>query len=71
LLRDFVAVYTSPMSFRAEIQGQAVDVDDRETLLDAALRAGIDFPHSCKVGGCGTCACRIAGGRVRELIGEV
>ncbi|MEO1480663.1 MAG: fatty acid desaturase [Myxococcota bacterium] len=55
------------MSFRAEIQGQAVDVDDRETLLDAALRAGIDFPHSCKVGGCGTCACRIAGGRVREL----
>ena len=39
----------------------------RETVLDAALRAGIDFPFSCKVGGCATCKCQLLSGKVREL----
>lgn len=30
-----------------------------QTVLDAALDAGIPFPHSCRGGGCGTCRCRV------------
>jgi Na+-transporting NADH:ubiquinone oxidoreductase subunit NqrF len=49
------------------INDQAVTVQPRETVLRAALRNGIDFPSSCRVGGCGTCKCRLASGRVKEL----
>lgn len=38
-----------------------------ETVLNAALRHGIAFPHSCKVGGCGACKCQLVDGKVREL----
>ncbi|WP_337057907.1 2Fe-2S iron-sulfur cluster binding domain-containing protein [Pseudomonas sp. USHLN015] len=44
-----------------------IRANPRETLLHAALRHGIDFPHSCRVGGCATCKCRLVAGRVREL----
>ncbi len=49
------------------INGQAVPVEPKETVLQAALRAGVDFPNSCRVGGCGTCRCKLASGRVKEL----
>lgn len=38
-----------------------------ETVLNGALRHGIAFPHSCKVGGCAACKCQLLEGRVREL----
>lgn len=38
-----------------------------ETLLNGALRHGLSFPHSCKVGGCAACKCRLVAGQVREL----
>jgi NAD(P)H-flavin reductase/ferredoxin len=51
----------------AQINGQAVVVHERETVLQAALRNGIDFPNSCRVGGCGACKCKLASGQVTEL----
>ena len=45
----------------------AIAVAAGETILQAALRSGIDFPHSCRVGGCGACKCRLASGQVEEL----
>jgi NAD(P)H-flavin reductase/ferredoxin len=54
-------------SFTAHINGQATTVAAGETLLHAALRQGIDFPHSCRVGGCATCKCRLIEGKVKEL----
>lgn len=51
----------------ATIDGVEVPVHAGQTLLDAALRAGIAMPYGCRVGGCGTCRCRLLGGRVREL----
>jgi p-cymene monooxygenase electron transfer component len=48
-------------------QGQPFTLDARETVLNGALRAGVGFPHSCKVGGCGACKCRLVSGKVREL----
>ena len=38
-----------------------------ETVLQAALRHGIEFPNSCRAGGCGTCKCRLTAGKVKEL----
>lgn len=38
-----------------------------ETVLNGALRAGIAFPHSCKVGGCASCKCKLVSGKVKEL----
>ena len=49
------------------INGNSVSVEPRETILQAAERAGIDFPHSCRVGGCGSCKCRVTRGSVKEL----
>lgn len=37
-----------------------------ETVLQAALRNGVEFPNSCRVGGCGSCKCRLADGTVHE-----
>lgn len=51
----------------ASINGQPIRVMPKETLLQAALRQGIDFPHSCRVGGCASCKCRLLEGKVKEL----
>lgn len=45
----------------------ALAVEKNETVLNAALRHGFAFPHSCKAGGCGTCKCQLISGSVREL----
>lgn len=52
---------------QVRINATEILVNPKETLLQAALRHGIDFPHSCRVGGCATCKCRLLSGRVREL----
>ncbi|MDX1693910.1 MAG: 2Fe-2S iron-sulfur cluster binding domain-containing protein [Ketobacteraceae bacterium] len=46
---------------------EAIVVDKKETILNAALREGVRFPHSCRVGGCATCKCRLVSGKVKEL----
>ena len=51
----------------AVINDQAIDVLPKETLLNAALRNNIEFPHSCRVGGCAACKCQLTDGQVREL----
>jgi NAD(P)H-flavin reductase/ferredoxin len=51
----------------AHINSQAITVNPKETLLQAALREGIAFPHSCRVGGCATCKCKLTDGKVKEL----
>ena len=38
------------------------------TLLQAAERAGIQVPNSCRNGTCRTCICRIEKGSVRYLV---
>lgn len=37
---------------------------ERESILDAGLRAGIDLRYSCKAGVCATCRCKLLAGRV-------
>lgn len=35
-----------------------------ETLLDAALINGVDIPHDCRSGHCGSCRCKVESGKV-------
>ena len=51
----------------ASINNQAVEIRPGETLLLGALREGIAFPNSCRVGGCATCKCKLVSGKVKEL----
>lgn len=55
--------------FRLFIEGSETPVEVRAgtTILQAALDAGIRFPHRCRAGACGTCKCRLIEGHVREL----
>ena len=41
-----------------------VEVSEGETLLEALLRAGVQAPYSCKVGGCGSCEVQVVKGEV-------
>lgn len=51
----------------ATINGQVIEVKAKETLLNAALRHDMEFPHSCRVGGCAACKCQLTEGKVKEL----
>lgn len=53
--------------YTAVINGQSIGVLAQETILAAALRNGIAFPHSCRVGGCASCKCNLKEGKVKQL----
>lgn len=44
-------------------------VEAGQTILEAALDAGIDWPYGCSHGMCGTCKARLVAGKVD--MGEV
>jgi CDP-4-dehydro-6-deoxyglucose reductase len=54
---------------RATIEpgGQTIAVAAGQKLLGAALEAGLDWPHDCRVGSCGTCRCRLRAGKIKPL----
>ncbi len=45
--------------------GEQFEVEHDEPILDGALRAGLNLPHSCKAGRCASCRARLLRGRVR------
>ena len=45
----------------------AIKNTNKETILQAALREGVKFPHSCRVGGCTLCKCKLVSGDVKQL----
>lgn len=59
------------MSYELTIEplGQTVEIEDGQTILDAALRAGIYLPHACCHGLCATCKVQVVDGEVEH--GEV
>jgi toluene methyl-monooxygenase electron transfer component len=44
------------------------DVRRNDLLLKAAIDQGIDYPHNCRVGVCGTCKTRLVSGRVSPMV---
>lgn len=49
---------------RIEPLDQTIEVEDGQTILDAALRAGIHLPHACGQGYCGTCKVKVTDGEI-------
>ena len=47
--------------------GVTFEVASGQTILDAALAHGIDFPFRCRQGVCTSCVCRLKSGTVRYL----
>ncbi|MBL4799539.1 MAG: 2Fe-2S iron-sulfur cluster binding domain-containing protein [Oleispira sp.] len=50
-----------------QVNQLAISLEKKETVLGAALRNGINFPYSCKVGGCAECKCKLTKGKVKEF----
>ena len=48
-----------------ENTGQSFTADENESLLDAALQAGIALPYGCRGGRCGDCMGRVLSGEIR------
>ncbi|MBL8350222.1 MAG: 2Fe-2S iron-sulfur cluster binding domain-containing protein [Burkholderiaceae bacterium] len=57
------------MGHRIHIDGSSLvfEQDTTDTVLRAALRAGIGFPYECNSGGCGSCRFEIVSGGVDVL----
>lgn len=47
--------------------GARYEVPAGETMLEAALKNGVPFPHNCTVGTCGSCKCKLKAGKVSAL----
>ena len=52
---------------RLEPVGLEIEVEEGETILDAAFRNGVSLPHGCKVGQCSACRCNLVEGEVDLL----
>ena len=47
--------------------GRVVDCRMDQTILDAAIVAGIDYPYACASGNCGTCLSHVDAGDITML----
>jgi len=45
--------------------GEQFEIEADESILDGALRAGINLPHSCKAGRCASCRASLLQGSIR------
>ncbi len=56
------------MSYALTIEplGQTIEIEEGQTILDAALRAGIYLPHACCHGLCATCKVQVTDGEVEH-----
>tara|TARA_R110002095_G_scaffold89488_3_gene78069 strand:- start:2286 stop:3866 length:1581 start_codon:yes stop_codon:yes gene_type:complete len=51
-----------PVEVKFARSGIVIQVTPEQTILDAALEAGVAVPHSCKLGHCRSCAVRVLDG---------
>ncbi|MCK6395263.1 NADH:ubiquinone reductase (Na(+)-transporting) subunit F [Zoogloea sp.] len=56
------------MSYELTIEplGQTIEIEEGQTILDAALRAGIYLPHACCHGLCATCKVQVSDGEIEH-----
>ncbi len=57
-------------SVRIEPQGRTLRVSEDRSVLEAALASGLNLPHSCKSGHCGSCRARLKSGEIRYPAGR-
>lgn len=52
-------------TLRIEPHGRTLHVTEEQPVLEAALAAGLNLPHSCKSGHCSSCRARLIAGEIR------
>jgi ferredoxin-NADP reductase/predicted pyridoxine 5'-phosphate oxidase superfamily flavin-nucleotide-binding protein len=57
-----IATDARPIEVELRRAGKTIQVGSDQTILDAALAAGIDAPYSCRAGSCKTCAVKVLDG---------
>jgi CDP-4-dehydro-6-deoxyglucose reductase len=57
-------------SVRIEPHGRTLRVSAAQSVLEAALAAGLNLPHSCKSGHCSSCRARLVRGEIRYPAGQ-
>lgn len=57
-----------PLRVRIAPAGLEFAAEPTQSILEAALRAGIRLPSSCRNGTCRACLCRLASGSIRYRI---
>jgi naphthalene 1,2-dioxygenase ferredoxin reductase component len=57
------------MGFQVTIAntGATIDCPPNQTILQAAVAAGIDYPYACATGNCATCISELRSGEVAVL----
>lgn len=73
-----MATLAAPASARADLcritvrgkdgSEEVFDIKKNDLLLKAAIAQGIDYPHNCRVGVCGSCKTRLVSGRVSPMV---
>ncbi len=60
------------MAFKVDIDtsGQQFECQDNETILEAAVREGIELPYGCRSGACGSCKGKLLEGKTGYPEGE-
>jgi len=62
----------TPVKVKVDLDGEVSDIECRpgETLLEAALREGLDAPYSCMAGVCTTCKGKLTSGKVEMEVND-
>ncbi|NLS04165.1 2Fe-2S iron-sulfur cluster binding domain-containing protein [Rhizobium sp. P32RR-XVIII] len=66
-MADAQKVHVAAHKVRLEPVGVEFEVENGETVLNAAFRQGIALPHGCKEGQCSACKCVLLDGEVDML----
>lgn len=67
MLKRFFGGSKKTHTVHIEPFGVTLDLEPRETVLMAALKAGLPFPFECQVGSCTTCKCRLLDGKIKPI----
>jgi ferredoxin len=69
--RQVSKVSAHQVTFQMPKGSRTVEVAPGTYILDAALKAGVDLPYSCKSGGCAACCCKVPRKVVHIPLGSV
>jgi ferredoxin len=54
----------TPFVVKLANSNKKIEVSKKESLLEALLKARVEVPYSCKIGGCGSCEIQVLEGEV-------
>jgi ring-1,2-phenylacetyl-CoA epoxidase subunit PaaE len=65
--KEFEDILTHNVTIRFQGSDTLVEVEKGNSVLEAALDAGIELPYSCQTGNCNTCKAKLKEGKMRMI----